>query len=153
MKDLNPSVDENRLWQICFPYTFAACNNEGVYIVCSPEEMLKRIELMNNIRTAVDKATARLDMAICYLWPYVADLFVVDFFPHRLAAATDLLRAVDFGEGKDLTVAALARELAGALDNLEKTYAAESNEAGLAAAEESECFCDDTHCHCKHEEK
>lgn len=70
---------------------------------------------------------------------YVQDLFIVDFFPHRLAAATDLLRAADFGEGDDVRVNKLARELAAALDAVELVMAEEQEkEQSLRAAEEDD---------------
>ena len=61
------------------------------------------------------------------------------FFPHRLAAATDLLRAADFGEGDDLRINKLARELAAALDAVERVMAEErEREHYLEAAEDDD---------------
>ena len=135
MKELQPNIDENKLWRMCFPYCFAEAQREGVYVVISPEAAERKLKDSGGGRSPLERAVSRLDMAIAYLWPHVSDLFLVDFFPHRLAAATDILRAVDFGEGQEPTVGLLAKELAESLDALEQTLAAYHAWEGVQAAE------------------
>ena len=79
-----------------------------------------------------------MDLARACLWPHVKELFDVDFFPHRLAAATDLLRAVDFGENADEKVVALAAELTSALDISEQVASGNMKETYYKSAEESD---------------
>ena len=132
------SIDENKLWKICFPNLYRMVQDEGTYIIRSEEELDTCLRLVGPGRSRVDRAISRLDVAITYMWPYVSDLFIVDFFPHRLAAATEIWRAADFGRGKELRVAALAKELSLALDSLERILAEENGtEEGLHVAEAS----------------
>ena len=128
MKELDPRIDENMLWQAAFPRFYERATHDGVFIMPHGDGA-----------TAEERAISRLDMTMVCLWPYVQDLFIVDFFPHRLAAATDLLRAADFGEGDDVRVNKLARELAAALDAVELVMAEEQEkEQSLRAAEEDD---------------
>lgn len=136
MKQMNVNLDENKLWQICFPNLYARVGQESSYIITGQEELIKQLQANGGGATALERAFSRLDLAIACLWPYVEALFCADFFPHRLAAATDLLRAVDFGEVDDPRTGALARELAAALDDLENLLAASHGDdrAGTGAA-------------------
>ena len=139
MKDIAPQIDENRLWQMAFPCFYQRASQEGVYIMPQLDELLLTLRENGGGATAEERALSRLDMALVCLWPYLEDLFVVDFFPHRLAAATDLLRAADFGEGDDQRLNQLARELAAALDAVERVLAAQGEEEqSLQAAEDEE---------------
>ena len=61
-------------------------------------------------------------------------MFNTDLFTHRLTAATELLRAAQFGEGEQPE--ALGAEIAAALDALEYLLAAERPEGSLQAAED-----------------
>lgn len=135
MKELHPNIDENKLWQICFPYIHSYVAQEGSYIMVSPEQVLSTME-GDDVSTPVKRALFRLNMAMACLWPYVENLFSIDFFPHRLAAATDLLRAAEFGEGGDKLLVALPGELAEALDELEKQLGSDESERIYRAAED-----------------
>jgi hypothetical protein len=136
MIDLKANIDENVLWQYCFPCFYGQCCRQGAYIIKSTEELINRLgEVEDN---AEAQALARLDMAMACLWPYVKDLFCVDFFPHQLAAATDLLRAIQFGEQENAAISALGAELSEALDNVENILSHRVGESHLKAAEESE---------------
>ena len=119
MKELDPRIDENMLWQAAFPRFYEHATHDGVFIMPQLDDFLAFLQQHGDGATAEERAISRLDMTMVCLWPYVQDLFIVDFFPHRLAAATDLLRAADFGEGDDVRVNKLARELAAALDAVE----------------------------------
>ena len=139
MRDLPPAADENLLWRISFPYMYDHCSSSGIYIITAPEEMMQNI-VSAAVTDPVQIAMNRLDMAMGYLWPYVSHLFLVDFFPHRLAAATDILRAVDFGQSdeiKEVHVMALIGELVDALNNAEAVLAG-SGEAVAAASLDKE---------------
>lgn len=136
MKELMMNMDENKLWEYCLPNTYKQCSSQGVYIVSTQDVLLERV--MQAEVSDEEQASLRLDMAIACLWPHVEGLFCVDFFPHRLAAATDLLRAIDFGEGKNKQLNDLAAELAAALDNLEVVLSKDEGENHLQAAEDSD---------------
>ena len=136
MKELMMNIDENKLWEYCFPYAYKQSCSQGVYVVSNTENLLEQVVHAED--NDEEQAVLRLDMAIACIWPHVEELFCVDFFPHRLAAATDLLRAVDFGEGKDKQLNALGEELASALDNLEVVLAKDESESYLKAAEEAD---------------
>ena len=139
MKELDPRIDENRLWQAAFPCFYERATRDGVYIIPQEDDFLAFLQEHGSGATAEDRAISRLDMAMVCLWPYLQELFLVDFFPHRLAAATDLLRAADFGEGDDLRINKLARELAAALDAVERVMAEEGErEHYLEAAEDDD---------------
>jgi len=133
MIDLKPGMDEDQVWKLCFPNIYRKCRYEGVYVIKSEEELALAAKEHSASRTDVDRCLSRLDAAITYLWPAVSDLFAVDFFPHRLAAATDLLRAVDFGEEQSPRVQLLAKELSDAVTALEKTLKAAAPNVHLVA--------------------
>ena len=139
MKELDPRIDENMLWQAAFPRFYEHATHDGVFIMPQLDDFFAFLQQHGGGATAEERAISRLDMTMVCLWPYVQDLFIVDFFPHRLAAATDLLRAADFGEGDDVRVNKLARELAAALDAVELVMAEEQEkEQSLRAAEEDD---------------
>lgn len=124
MKEIG-NLDEQALWTTCFPHFAPVSMKKGVYIMPKEADLLQ--ELQQGKRNLYDKreaAVARLELACAALWPSVADLFVCDFFPHLLAAATDILRATDFGEGATPGVAAQVQELVYALNGCEKVFAA-----------------------------
>ena len=139
MKALDPRIDENKLWQMTFPCFYQHAAKEGVYVMPQLNDLLLQLQLDGGGCSAEERAFNRLDLAMACLWPLVKDLFCVDFFPHRLAAATDMLRAADFGEGNNSQVNALAHELAEALNAVETLLSADSDdEQALMAAEDNE---------------
>ncbi len=137
MTQFNSNIDENQLWQQAFPYFFPYACAEGVYIIPVTSQLMQQIMYSGGGSTKTERAISRLDLAISSLWQKIDYLFSVDFFPHRLAAATDLLRAADFGEGPDTQINALAIEVAQAVDNVERVLEMSSfhSEAVLRAAE------------------
>ena len=136
MKEMDLNLDENQLWQICFPNLYRQSGKEGSYIIPDLDEQIKKLKDNGGGYTALERAFSRLELAVSSIWPYVESLFCLDFFPHRLVAATDLLRAVDFGEVEDMRMAALARELAMALDDVENLLAAGGNRVEAEEAED-----------------
>ena len=98
MKQLPDNVDENKLWKVCFPHFLPRSQARGVYVIASEEVTRGRYRDLPLDRLPLERAVLRLELACCALWPAVSDLFLCDFFPHLLAAATDILRAVDFGD-------------------------------------------------------
>lgn len=137
MKEIDPRIDENKLWEKAFPYFYRQSVREGIYIIPRENEFIAHLEQYGDGDTPAERAISRLDMAILCLWPHLQELFVVDFFPHRLAAATDLLRAAEFGESGDQRVNLIAGQLAQALDDVERLLAGEAErESYLKAAED-----------------
>lgn len=138
MKAEEVSASENKLWELCFPHLYEQSLREGSYIMLSEETLLQRIKEDGGGCTILVRAYSRVDMALACLWPQVKYLFNADFFPHRLAAATELMRAAQFGEGEKARLEALGMELAAALDALEYLLSAEQTESFVQAAEDSE---------------
>lgn len=132
MKEIG-NLDENRLWQLCFPNMLNWCKNQGVYVMPTEQVLFNALKMGSRPANKEDEAAIRLELAMVSLWPLVQDVFVCDFFPHMLAAATDLLRAADFGENVSDQQADLASELAAALDSLENML---SWNIGLHAADQ-----------------
>lgn len=139
MKALKPNIDEDKLWAQSFPNYYPSAITEGVFIMPETPILMQQLIFGAAGVTQEERAIMRLDLAMSSLWPEVKELFFVDFFPHRLAAATDLLRAADFGEGPDSKRNALAKELVAALDHVEQVYAqtASNQEKVLKAAEDT----------------
>lgn len=139
MKQSDVNRDKNKLWQICFPHLYDRVGRESPYIIPAEAELIKQLNANGGGATDLERAFCRLDLTIACLWPYVEILFGGDVFPHRLAAATDLLRAVDLGEGEDTRRSALARELAASLDDLETLLAdlADTDGDNLAIGEKA----------------
>jgi hypothetical protein len=138
MKFEERSPSENKLWELCAPQLYEQSAREGSYIMPSEEKLLQRIRENGGGSTILERAYSRLDMALACLWPQVKYLFNADFFPHRLAAATELLRAAQFGEGEKAQLEALGMELAAALDALEYLLSAGQPESFIQAAEDPE---------------
>ena len=112
---------ENELWEKCFPYCYRAGQTEGTYAIRSMENLLLGVELGEGLTRLRRRAELRVDLALAALWPEIQASFPINCFPHRLAACTDVLRELDFGnKGPDET-RELAKELASALDDLEAT--------------------------------
>ena len=109
MKEIK-NIDEVSLWHTCFPNFTPVSEALGVYTMRSEKDMLKRIGYIRGMDEKL-KALLTLEMSCAVLWPYVEDLFCCDFFPHILAAATDILRATDFGESALITQKYLVQEL------------------------------------------
>ena len=119
MKQIGNNIDENKLWRLCFPHFLPRSQARGVYVISSEEVARQRYQGDPLANLPLEKASLRLELACAALWPYVQDLFLCDFFPHLLAAATDILRAVDFGEGAEEDKAPLIKELTDALNECE----------------------------------
>lgn len=119
MRELKNNIDENKLWRLCFPHFLPRSQAAGVYVVSSEEVARRRYQDQPLSDLPVEKAQLRLELACAALWPAVADLFLCDFFPHLLAAATDILRAVDFGDQAQGDQAARVQELVDALNECE----------------------------------
>jgi hypothetical protein len=132
---------EKTLWQQSYPSFFDYAVRGGIFIIPDLQQLMKQIAVSGVGDNEIDRALLRLDLSMSILWPKVKDLFVADFFPHRLAAATDLLHAVDFVEEPDKQINELAIELAASLDNIEDILERHhyQEEAVLKAAEEFSC--------------
>lgn len=112
-------LDEKKLWTMCFPYCAQYFALEGVYNLPSQDELLRVAQLGGRALDERDVAVLRVELACAALWPLAKDEFSSDLFPHLLACATDILRAMDFGDQAEPDIAALVDELAAALDELE----------------------------------
>ncbi|NLF79980.1 MAG: hypothetical protein GX572_02175 [Clostridia bacterium] len=133
---LESALNENKLWGLCFPHLYEQSIREGSYIIHCEETLLKAITENGGGKTMLERAFSRLDMSMACLWPQVSYLFSTDLFQHRLAAATDLLRAAQFGDSEQELLVALGAEIAAALDALEYLLAGEQAESSLRAAED-----------------
>lgn len=156
MKEINNNIDENKLWRLCFPHFLPRAEAAGVFVVASSEVARKRYQDQPLSDLPLEKAQLRLELACAALWDGVKDLFLCDFFPHLLAAATDILRAVDFGDEAAGERAVQIKELVDALNECElicarldrtappkpldpaKVASLGSAEPGATAAEEEE---------------
>lgn len=135
MKQINENIDENKLWRLCFPHFLPRSEAQGVFVMAPEEVARERYRGLPLSALPLEKATLRLELACAALWPTVSDLFVCDFFPHLLAAATDLLRAVDFGEEAEPEQAARIQELTDALNECELICARLDRSAGARPAD------------------
>jgi len=131
--------NENKLWQTAFPNCWMLGQQEGVYEAPDLRELLSALQNGMTLTGEENRALIRLDLAIACLWQHVHEEFPINLFPHRLAAATDLLRAVNFGEGQSEEITKIAAELMQALDQLEQVLAPMfAEKAELPAAAEGE---------------
>lgn len=121
-------LTKDAMWQGSFPHLYALCRKQSSYTIPNRERLTRSLQSGLMLVGERSNAVLRLDMAIACLWPQISYLFVSDTFPHRLAAATDILRAVSFGEGQAEQVRELANELVAALDALERLLAAQHAE-------------------------
>ena len=119
MKEINANIDENKLWKLCFPHFFIRSVSRGFYVISTEEAARRRYQDGPLSDLPLEKAELRLELACIALWPQVEQLFLCDFFPHLLAAATDILRAVDFGEDAPADQAERVQELVDALNECE----------------------------------
>ena len=119
MRKINSNIDENKLWRLCFPHFLPRSEAQGVYVIAPEEVTRQRYQEAPFSELPLEKAQLRLELACGALWGAVEQLFVCDFFPHLLAAATDILRAVDFGDEADADLAPRIRELVDALNECE----------------------------------
>ncbi|MBQ3287425.1 MAG: hypothetical protein IJH45_05675 [Firmicutes bacterium] len=119
MKEISNNIDENKLWRLCFPHFLPRAEAAGVFVMASAEVARKRYQDQPLSDLPLEKAELRLELACAALWDSVKDLFLCDFFPHLLAAATDILRAVDFGDEAEGDRAAQIKELVDALNECE----------------------------------
>ena len=133
MKEIG-KLDEQSLWSACFPGLFRYYQKNGLYTMRTAEEVTQ--ELPDLLGDPTAEALARLELACITLWPQVEHLFVCDLFPHLLAAATDVLRAVDFGEHAPAAQAALIAELVDALNAAEAAVQAALQKAAEPAPTE-----------------
>ena len=131
------NLDEQQLWNICFPHFAPYAQKRGAYMIRNQKSVLRELQAGLGLENACNEAVVRLELACGSLWPEVSELFLCDFFPHVLAAATDILRAVDFGENAPPEQAALIQELVDALNNCE-TAAATADCAAVKASEPRE---------------
>lgn len=123
MKQLDVNQDKNKHWQSCYPNLYNRVSRESPYIIPAEAELIRQLNANGGGATDLERAFCRLDLTIACLWPHVEILFGGDVFPHRLAAATDFLEAVDLSEGEDTRRSALAQELVASLDHLETLLA------------------------------
>lgn len=131
------SLDVTQVWRICFPAAYAYAARLGVFVMLGTTPLLRLLRQGDmRYEQMADSAVLRLELAISALWPYVEHLFAVDFFPHLLAAATEILRAADFCLEDSPLIALLAEEVAAAVRNLETVLSVEI--APLAVAAEPE---------------
>lgn len=119
MKEIGNNIDENKLWRLCFPHFLPRAEAAGVFVMASAEVARKRYQDQPLSDLPLEKAELRLELACAALWDSVKDLFLCDFFPHLLAAATDILRAVDFGDEASGEQSARIKELVDALNECE----------------------------------
>jgi len=117
---MDRNLTEDAIWQASFPHLYALGQRQGSYTIPDKELMIKALQSGFMLIGEKNNAILRLDMVIACLWPQVCHLFAGDVFPHRLAAATDILRMLNFGEGKPEEVQKLVSELSHALDGLEQ---------------------------------
>lgn len=119
MKEISKNIDENKLWRLCFPHFLPRAEAAGVFVMASSEVARRRYQDQPLSDLPLEKARLRLELACADLWDSVKELFLCDFFPHLLAAATDILRAVDFGDEAVGDQAAKIKELVDALNECE----------------------------------
>ena len=131
------NLEEQQLWNTCFPHFAPYAQKRGAYIIRPQETILKELQAGMGLEDPCMQAAVRLELACSGLWPQVSDLFLCDFFPHLLAASTDILRAVGFGEEAPPERAALVQELVDALNNCE-TVLATADSAVAKASEPKE---------------
>jgi|GEM_PF-5493857 len=134
------NITEDAIWQASFPQLYALGQRQGAYAIPDKEMMVRALQSGFMLIGERNNAILRLDMAIACLWPRVRHLFKADLFPHRLAAATDMLRVLNFGEDRTGEVQKLVSVLSQALDDLERLLqrlneAGRAEEAALPAAE------------------
>lgn len=139
---MTANLTEDAIWQASFPYFFAFARQQGAYDIPDRDMMLRALQSGFALTGARSNAVLRLDMAIASLWPHIVNKFASPHFQHRLAAATDILRAVDFGDDQPAVIAELARELTDALEALEQVLARLAKDAagepGQQAAQKPE---------------
>ncbi|MBR5428909.1 MAG: hypothetical protein IK116_00110 [Firmicutes bacterium] len=119
MKQISNNIDENKLWRLAFPHFLPRSEAKGFFVLASEEVTRQRYQGQPLSDLPLERAQLRLELACAALWPDVKELFLCDFFPHLLAAATDILRAVDFGEGSPAEQAPKVQELVDALNECE----------------------------------
>ena len=113
------NIKDDAIWQASFPHLYALGQKQGCYTIPDKEMMVRALQSGFMLIGEKNNAILRLDMAIACLWPQVRHLFGGDVFPHRLAAATDILRVLNFGEEQPEAVQKLVSELSHSLDDLE----------------------------------
>lgn len=131
---------EDAIWLASFPQTYRLGQKQGSYTIPDKDMMVRALQSGLMLVGERNNAILRLDMAIACLWPQVRHLFLSNTFPHRLAAATSVLRHMNFGEGQPEETRNLAVELSQALDALEQILqkldtAARAAEAARQASE------------------
>ena len=114
------NMTEDAICQASIPHIYALGQQQGSYTVPDKEMMVRALQSGFMLIGERNNSILRLDMAIACLWPQVRHLFASDTFAHRLAAATHILRVLNFGDGQPEEVRGLAAELSQALDNLEQ---------------------------------
>ena len=122
-------MNYDQILQASFPCVYRICAAQGAYTIPDREMMVRALQSGFCLTGARYNGILRVDMAVASLWPYAAAQFPSDHFPHRLAAAVQLLQALHFGENQPPPVAELAQELSAALDDLEHLLEAEHDAA------------------------
>lgn len=112
--------EEPSLWQLSFPQLLSFCEKQGAHLMRVPQQILLELQAGNGLDDPAAAAAFRIELTCSYLWPQVQQLFQSDLFDHLLAAATAILRALEFGEPPSATDRSLREELIQALIQAEQ---------------------------------
>jgi hypothetical protein len=128
------NLGEQQVWQMYFPAALADTAARGIFVVPDPLLLLQTLQ-QGDMPYEIEAVSARfrLELSCVYLWPYVKDLFDVDYFPHLLAAATGILRASEFCDTDNPIQQRLAGELVAAMNNLEAALSDTGGAMALSA--------------------